>query len=115
MQTQLKDVIHLYKGCTMRCIKGEQSLLREYSIHQGQEFTLSAHRMFVVSMMPDYFKPILRPLGSMTEEERTEFHSLNTIHDNKEKCEANNTVWLFSRSFDLFGLIESNQAMTKEG
>jgi hypothetical protein len=78
-------------------------------------------------------KPILRPLSDMTEEEKLEFYKLvnpNSIEDSdsvridtideiikghlfplKLLEIAMGAAYLLSRSFDLFGLIEDNEAI----
>lgn len=61
-------------------------------------------------------KPILRPLSSMTEEEKdfiddTFIVTPENISVSYHIIEAKRTDYLLSRHFDLFGLIESGQAI----
>ena len=98
-------------------------------------------REYVIGMFsrPDY-KPILRHLDDMTEEEarelfaqchsapfshtgmaisskspleyyRNEYFRKNTMHN---QWRANEFHWLISKGFDVFGLIESGEAIRKE-
>lgn len=109
-QTSFKDIQHLYLGCKCKCEKGtmiytlssiDRKGMALFSDSFGNEMWLS----------PDKWKPLLRKLDSMTEEERGEFYSLNNTHHNKEQCEARNTFYLLSKHFDLFNLIESGEAL----
>lgn len=67
-------------------------------------------------------KPYLRPLSSMTEEEKNEFHKLRFIHVNYGleplQCvlSVNEIDWLNAHHFDYRGLIEKGLAIavTKE-
>lgn len=111
---KLKNYLHLYLGCEVQCVKGEQSLLREYNISQGQVFRLGSNRIFAVLMLIDYFKLILRPLSSMTEEESLELEKYPMAYDTMQRWwSSEQFVWLLSKGFDLFGLIEAGLAIDK--
>lgn len=62
-------------------------------------------------------KPILRPLSSMTEDEYLEAHEIGAAFNEENRYElmqsmAAVTQYLLSKGFDLFGLIESNLAIS---
>lgn len=125
-EIKLKDVIHLYLGCRVSTPIGEGQFT-QYSVETGQcEIVYGA-------MGPDFAKvydvselmPILRPLSGMTEEEMEECGNL--CYDFRDDPELNKWdvnsfncllmpeqfLWLLSRHFDLFDLIESGQAIDK--
>lgn len=116
---QFKDVAHLYIGC---------KLSHKWSSTEERNFvTLGTDRL---RLGTDDWVPILRPLSDMTEEEYeatkdaddNAFHELSTPENCKHECGkeymkltwnigAYITAYLLSRHFDLFGLIESGQAI----
>lgn len=109
MQTKFKDVAHLYLGCKIKTEEGEGTLNGLYN--DGNEPIVSfnlvhAHLNF------DEVKPILRPLSDMTE---LEHHIVNGIkpETNDYTRDAARTTFLLSRGFDLFGLIESGEAISE--
>lgn len=62
------------------------------------------------------FKPYLRPLSSMTEEERKEYHSICDSYTNREgnKYYFNNVLtidWYNRKHFDYRGLIDKRLAL----
>lgn len=63
----------------------------------------------------DDFKLLLRPLSSMTEEERDHYHSLVAVRERTMDeiivKEAVGVQYLLSKHFDLFGLIEKGEAI----
>jgi hypothetical protein len=126
---KLSDYIHFYLGC--KCVlsfvapdhseynKGwklisiESQSDKPYEIDNGTEYTWTAD-----------IKPILRRLDSMTEEERREYEATlviqkaSPVHQFGVRVQsAQSFAWLCSRGFDLFSLIDSNQAIdaTKQG
>ena len=109
MQIKFKDVAHLYVGCQVECINEKSNSDNEY-------FGLFANLThYTMSMyLNDKWKPILRHLSDMTEEEQTTLYGhwriiKNPFHE--IQLEAKQIVWLLSKHFDLFELIESNQAL----
>lgn len=74
-----------------------------------------------------YFKPILRPLSDMTIEEEIEYRDVcnkayefakykvgdNVGWSDPRVSGAIESKWLLSKHFDLFGLIESGEAIDK--
>lgn len=108
---QFKEVAHLYVGCKIHTKDGVSTF------HAYNNHALTNHITSYDSDGLDYpvdeVKPILRPLSDMTKEERqchlnkpNETESpLAAVHD------AYMTAYLLSCRFDLFGLIESRQAI----
>jgi len=139
MQIKLVDVLHLYLGC-------------EGKNHNGETIDLTSRTLNLIWCNVIGFKPILRPLSDMTEEEALIYFSLplksiilkknvyaESISFNYKwvnpKYASNNQdsfsysevgigngfqsftqkqfLFLLKRGFDLFGLIESGQAIDK--
>lgn len=109
--TKFKDVAHLYLGCECRVeafggifIEQMRGIKHGQPLIGGKAIDLYAYKNF---------KPLLRPLSDMTDEE-AEF-AYHAYHDEKTLhlgC-VKKTVYLLSRGFDLFGLIESGEAIDK--
>lgn len=132
MSKEIKDYLHLYLGCWV-LIKPPQDEDRRVGQFIGfsDEHKLSARIKFR-SNTPEgrvnllFFKPILRPLSDMTEEEHQEWMNLRGwVHENfngKEGVENGihcgfgdgfSAAYLLKQGFDLFGLIESGLAIDK--
>lgn len=114
MKTEFKDVAHLYLGCRLSGTQDSAGL----TTRRLQEF-LDEDRND---------QPILRPLSDMTEDEQMELAELSDlflpdhlfkalVNDRKYLIDVRNawgiTAYLLSKHFDLFGLIESGQAIDK--
>jgi hypothetical protein len=130
--TQLKDVLHLYLGCEVDH-QSEIWQLRGIEIGNNGNAVCKLRRKrpdrqtydvekveFRTGDIPT--KPILRKLESMTETERREVdvirsNNLNVIqipepvHGRYEESIPLVFAYFLSKHFDLFGLIESNQAI----
>jgi hypothetical protein len=96
------------------------------------ECKTSEDSKFTTDLAYDYseVKPILRNLKSMTKDEKILFHNENRLTATNNilpEIQAGNltnwfhsprgvlvTVWLLSRHFDLFGLIDSGEAVQHE-
>ena len=65
----------------------------------------------------NYFKPLLRPINDITEEEESRFHSLEKSFEDRThlaiELYAAMTAEYFKAGFDLFGLIENGEALDK--
>lgn len=58
------------------------------------------------------FKPYLRPMSSMTEEERNDFYHNRTFHDGRMwESEGSDVDWLNAHHFDYRGLIPMGLAL----
>ena len=58
------------------------------------------------------FRPYLRPMSSMTEEERNDFYHNRTFHDGRMwESEGSDVDWLNEHHFDYRGLIEKGLAL----
>ena len=97
MKTEFKDVAHLYLGCDMG------------TVEDGVVYSLAPIQLSVETME---CRPILRRLKSMSEEEKTEYNKMKQRKGYMAQIHAENTLWLLSKHFDLFGLIESGQAIS---
>lgn len=131
MKTQFKEVAHLYLGC--KCAYADANMkLWDIPLGQRTGFTHPnggkpcVREMSLQVLSQDYslITPILRPLSDMTNEEKDElgFKAFGVLRDSlgaptlpqrfvSIKWAARNTAYLLSKHFDLFGLIESGQAI----
>ena len=70
---------------------------------------------YINDRWPDYIKPYLRPLSSMTEEESEEYNDLTNLmsdyDSNIENIATKIIDWLNSHYFDYRGLIEKGLAL----
>lgn len=99
---EIKDVIHLYLGCEVENKKGQRvnltpMLLAQCLVNKWELET-------------EQWKPILRNLSDMTEEEKETSGKFN-VCSNFELAEW--FRYLLSKHFDLFNLIESGLAIDK--
>lgn len=112
---QLKEVIHYYIGQRFLFDNQEWKIVAinrktvkgwRYSATGGDRYQEIWHHEC---------KPILRRLEDMTEEEKQESQKYNvveTINDVKVEWDTPLTFhYLLQQGFDLFGLIDSNQAI----
>lgn len=116
---EIKEVLHLYTGCQMSTPYGEcKFLYYKFGCDELRYNPVIVDRgdmQFAFKL--DEVKPILRKLSDSTEEEKKEFNELairglKTFDSNQFVAyDANTTVYLLSRGFDLFGLIDSGQAI----
>lgn len=110
MKIELKDVLHLYIGCEIKSeLMGVQ--------HKFTDFSPRTLPLFEKGS----FKLILRPLLSMREEEAmavgyndaNEFLQMIDEVGEEWRIGINDYLFLLRQHFDLFGLIESGQAINK--
>jgi hypothetical protein len=109
MKTELKDVIHLYLGCDCTMVDGDL---------QERKFKLNAYNLNYYRQWISDLKPILRPLSSMTTDERKYLLTFaNGYNDlsfvNSLERDAEITKYLLSNGFDLFNLIPEGLAIEK--
>lgn len=103
-EIKLKDVIHLYLGCEVKV--------------PGGKIILTSEVLATWDFKHHGLKPILRPLSNITNEEgrltfgSIEFMLIKNIND-IDKFKSHQFLYLLSKHFDLFGLIESGQAINK--
>ena len=124
MKTELKDVLHLYLGC---------ECLYEWNKEPKVELKGKVTASIIDSFYSDngviqWVKPILRPLSDMTKLEAQSAYVVihkcmpkDTLSDTLEyiqgslgdECSPKVWLWAVKNGFDLFGLIESEQAIDK--
>lgn len=118
---ELKDYLHLYLGC--ECI----GYYRTKDGNTGEEVIVELRKTLVSvsidgfdlngNLKVEEFKPILRPLSDMTEEEVEDYMGLVCVEAKPFNQFAINaamyTKWLLSKHFDLFGLIDAGLATDK--
>jgi hypothetical protein len=117
---KFKDVAHLYLGCDV--------LVKHYHSNDWGGPTRFTPHLFAESFnsgrftyQPELFKPLLRPLSDMTEEERVWFkdevlplgkkHDMAYFQDIRDAANIINR--LRNKGFDCDGLIESGEAIDK--
>lgn len=111
---KFSEVAHLYLGCKMH--DTQFNLTWELTPSHFPSNWKSA------DFLGGNSKPLLRPLSDMTREEDIEFEKtqrvlcVSTIVYSSKQLTPESFLWLLSKNFDLFGLIESGEALdaTKE-
>lgn len=111
MDKKIEDYLHLYLGCDCFIPKYDRN---EKLIQISHESKLGYFRF----SSPDFdgwaeFKPLLRQLSDMSEEEEFEWSENGHKEADPMMAEAEATRYLLSKHFDLFGLIEAGLAMDK--
>lgn len=120
---QLKDYLPFYLGCECvfeDCRNGgdkEQGKLIEIGINMACIETANNDDPYI-ECTPNEIKPILRPLSDITEGEKMDLRSHFLEMDNPYNTgdppwHFEQTRYLLSKHFDLFGLIESGLAIDK--
>ena len=128
MKTEFKDVAHLYLGVEVVNTIGK---------HMGKIVSVSIDGTATINPLDEFkprviilnsLKPILRPLSDMSEEEENDIafdmfgdwhkHVTNAIKSGKKyvfdyRVYPELFLYLLSKHFDLFGLIESGEAIDK--
>jgi len=112
--TDLKDVLHFYLGCKI------QHRFPDKSYNEGIK-TLTASKLQQIAdpetqdekywTSLKWWKPILRKLSDMSEEEKTEYNKRKQRKGYMAQIHADNTAWLISKGFDVFDLIPSGHAI----
>ena len=122
MKTEWKDVMHLYKGCEIEVRDKDFINGVQYGKLQGYQFD---DNLLIDFEQSDGYenigkcKPILRPLSDMTEEECLYLNVAFMVVEKWAKTAHKETwgtaefLYLLKQGFDLFGLIESGQALDK--
>lgn len=120
---KLSDYLHLYLGCPFMYGKGlkvwdgwdgfEKSTAYYYTDEQKKMIKMGSHTFHVSEI-----RLVLRPLSDMTKDENEEtkklyFDFMETQQPGTRdiKMMAHMTQWFLRHNFDLFGLIESGQAI----
>lgn len=137
MEKQIKDYLHLYLGCKVKLVKdiseefssyddfevpavesiGTFCMLNDgFQVYCGDEseewpYGVKFDHNFIASWDFKSYKPILRPLSSMTGIEQEDYEAVNGGGRFKAHPNAEAYRWLVSKHFDLFGLIESGLAI----
>lgn len=114
MKKELKEVLHLYMGCEISAAHISTAILTH-------KLTNASHIAIDLVLKCEHYKPILRALSDMTNEERREIDEIVKECDNSIRkvdiCEGEKwaimTSYMLQKGFDLFGLIESGQAIDK--
>lgn len=126
MKKELKDYLHLYLGCECILDNKETGKLIGFDsrLHDSDVemvcFTIWIDKENDWSVYNDdknfeRIKPILRPLSDMTEEEKQNIEGTDwsLLPDSGWEYTAETFLFLLSKGFDLFGLIEAGLAIDK--
>lgn len=130
MKTELKDVLHLYLGCQVQTnyrrettggspMKKLKGTLQEIDLYMPDKCGVlledQSDKTHYSNLDIKTVKPILRPLSDMTEKEwLKEMPDRPALKPGYElNFSATQFNWLLKQGFDLFGLIESGQAIDK--
>jgi hypothetical protein len=103
----IKDYLHLYLGC--EAMHGDRKIV---------VCGLNINSYYIQNILNEDtlrisdIKPILRPLSSLTNEERTE-RGKAIIQYGKEFIDAEYHRWMLSKGFDIFNLIPEGLAIDK--
>lgn len=126
MNKKIQDYLHLYLGADG--IASGDLPAKLVGITQGYGHDtfypiVKREGMRQYTDTPNGFKPLLRPLSSMTEEEMDQVVELGGLYRRGDTVEqftatwkafgADVFVWLLSHHFDLFGLIDAGLAIDK--
>lgn len=81
---------------------------------QGEDsnvYTLDAANYFALQVEDVVFKPYLRPMSSMTPDERFEYDELNHFYTKGLTFNVDEIDWLIAHHFDYRGLIPKGLAI----
>jgi len=116
---KFKDVCHLYLGCPVRIMDLDGQVFDDkiesvIDDNAGKRFSIYEWGDIPYDEIEDYcqhFWPILRPLSSMTEDERETCIAFLDDEPDAWLGGAKRTAYMLSKHFDLFNLIESSEAI----
>lgn len=118
--TKFKTVAHLYLGCKIQTNEGIGTF-DELSLTGTNPIT--SHNLVRAYLNFTQVKPVLRRLETMTEEEMEAYHAIedraNILGNPDREIQSRayspvSLVYLLSRRFDLFGLIDSGEAVNAD-
>lgn len=107
---ELKDYLHLYLGCQVVFYDGR---ILELTGINNSCFYVNGIRWPETLTDHGKIKPILRLLSDISKKERKELAAIAGLDFDNEITiwTPDQFVWLLSKHFDLFGLIESSLAI----
>ena len=120
MKKDIKDYLHLYLGCEILTGTGNVTLIAV----QKEVIPCTNFRIIVLNgnvvheVSGRDFKPLLRPLSDMTEDEDDKIDSLMPSPSYRDNINENywnvkQFLYLLSKGFDLFNLIPEGLAIDK--
>ncbi|MEO7044702.1 MAG: hypothetical protein ABI091_05295 [Ferruginibacter sp.] len=122
MKKELKDYLHLYLNSSISVfIFPDESITDGHLDKYRKDYPNGIYNPLLTfnnykQFLNDGYKPILRPLSDMTDDEDCERLNFYYDYDNakyldKTIIEAEVTKYLLSKHFDIFGLIEAGLAI----
>ena len=118
--TNIKEVIHLYLGCEAYIFPvntySDGWLSKQLKKLPDLQYSIEITTSSLQGIIADGYAPMLRRLDSITMDEINERMRLAAKWNPFEKtvyCAAEQTAYLLKQGFDLFGLIDSGQAIDK--
>jgi len=119
-KTTFKEVAHLYLGCKIQTKEGVGTF---NSLHDSGPEPIGSHDLVHAHLDYHEVKPVLRRLETITEEEMEAYHAIedraNILGNPDREIQSRayspvSLVYLLSRRFDLFGLIDSGEAVNAD-
>jgi len=115
----IKDYLHLYLGCGIWSDAIQEHVGTLYGIF-GNKIHLKVRGVDYTPTIGQY-KPILRQLSDITEEEKNWFgwdretwdYTINKMSYKTYHFHGDELLYLLSKHFDLFGLIDNGLAIDK--
>jgi hypothetical protein len=118
-ELDIKDYLHLYLGCEVEIREfscyGESTYIEKVIQVTNEHAGTEKFEYYFDGDNEITFKPILRRLSdkNMTTDELREWCKRRQRKGWMPGVHADNTKWLLSKGFDLFGIIDSNLAIEK--
>lgn len=116
---ELKNYIHLYLGADViiKHATGIEETGKLVGVTASEVEPWETLAIINLGTFQEFYveevKLVLRPLSDMTEEEKKEYNHRKQLKGYMPEVHADNTLWLLSKSFDLFGLIHAGLAVSK--
>jgi len=114
MAKELKDYLHLYLGCAVHDLFDDDTKVL-YSVCYGENICYLKSKNGVIHKRKiEEIEISLRPLSDMTEEEKGNVCGTDwTYTDGGWEYTPETFLFLLSKHFDLFGLIDGGLAIDK--
>ena len=102
MKTEFKDVAHLYIGCPVKWARRNGNIKKD-AVLTGADFHWLINK--------EYLKPILNKLSESDKEFMINEFGLGEFEMANKYYSPKAFLWCLKNNIDLFGLIESGQAI----
>lgn len=113
MHTKFKDVAHLY--LPFLAIVDDRSYMVHGFTQSEDMFQVDIDEQDTDWWNTENFKPVLKSLSDWSDEEEKEYNKIYDEHSptfcGDQYLATKQVTWMLIKGFDLFGLIESGQAV----